>query len=170
MGVKVKVCICERKKKEIMQPSAISDIFNLSYGLAFALRDIEDVTSHTMTCKMDADLAGLFDLSKHMSYHLVVLQEFHSQTAFYQSIIPLCPEVCSKAEAHLTVLTKHLVKVSKAIFDFRTHIDAVTNSLRSLKIRRECLFSSLDDFLSEDRHFNDSGRFVFSDTTVKYEF
>jgi len=153
-----------------MQPSAISDIFNLSYGLAFALRDIEDVMSHTMTCKMDADLAGLFDLSKHMSYHLVVLQEFHSQTAFYQSIIPLCPEVCSKAEAHLTVLTKHLVKVSKAIFDFRTHIDAVTNSLRSLKIRRECLFSSLDDFLSEDRHFNDSGHFVFSDTTVKYEF
>jgi hypothetical protein len=145
-------------------------ILKLSYGLAMASKNIDDVTLRTETCKRDADFTGLSDLSSHMSYHLVVLQEFKRQTAFYQSIIPLCPEVCSKAEAHLAVLTKHLVKVSKAIFDFRARIDAVTNSLRSLKIRRECLFSSMDDFLSEDRHFNDSGHFVFSGTTVKYEF
>jgi hypothetical protein len=153
-----------------MQPDETSAIFNVSYRLAFALRDIEDVMSHVMTCKMDADLTGMFDLSKHMSYHLVVLQEFHTETEFYQSIIPLCREVCSNAKAHLTVLTKHLVKVSKAIFDFRARIDAVTSSLRSLKIGRECLFSSLDDFLSEDCHFNDNGHFVFSDNTVRYEF
>lgn len=167
MGAKLKCVVCKEKK---MQPDEISAIFNVSYRLAFALRDIEDVMSHVMTCKTDASLTGMFDIDKHMSYHFVVLQEFHRQTGFYQSIMPLCLEVCSKAEAHLTVLTKHLVKVSKAIFDFRARIDAVTSSLRSLKIRTECLFSSLDDFLSEDRHFNDNGHFVFSDNTVKYEF